>query len=165
MEKVGFDFRHGRLDQSHHPFCGGVPSDVRITTRYDENDFQKALMGVMHETGHAKYEQNLPRSWLEQPVGAARGMSVHESQSLLQEMQVCRSREFLQVMEPLASEAFPDAFARNPKAFAADKPAPARHARAPRLHPGGRRRGDLPVPRGDPLRDRKVPDRGQAHGC
>ncbi len=120
MEKVGFDFRHGRLDQSHHPFCGGVPSDVRITTRYDENDFQKALMGVMHETGHAKYEQNLPKSWLEQPVGAARGMSVHESQSLLQEMQACRSREFLQVMEPLAREAFPDAFARNPKAFAVD---------------------------------------------
>jgi carboxypeptidase Taq len=97
MKRVGFDFEHGRLDVSHHPFCGGVPEDVRITTRYDVADFAKSLMGVLHETGHAKYEQNLPREWLSQPVGAARGMSLHESQSLLLEMQVCRSRPFLEL--------------------------------------------------------------------
>ena len=39
MKAVGFDFTHGRLDISHHPFCGGVPSDVRMTTRYDTADF------------------------------------------------------------------------------------------------------------------------------
>ena len=117
MKSVGFDFEHGRLDDSHHPFCGGVPTDVRITTRYDERDFQKSLMGVMHETGHAKYEQNLPKEWLEQPVGFARGMSVHESQSLFQEMQVCRSRAFLSMMAPLVRQAFPDAVAREPTAF------------------------------------------------
>jgi carboxypeptidase Taq len=117
MKRVGFDFTHGRLDDSHHPFCGGVPTDVRITTRYDERDFQKSLMGVMHETGHAKYEQNLPRQWLEQPVGFARGMSVHESQSLFQEMQVCRSHAFLSLMAPLVREAFPGAVARQSEAF------------------------------------------------
>jgi carboxypeptidase Taq len=88
MQRAGFDFERGRLDVSHHPFCGGVPEDVRITTRYDEGTFIKALMGVMHETGHAKYEQNLPRDWLTQPVGRARGMALHESQSLLLEMQI-----------------------------------------------------------------------------
>ena len=51
MTAVGFDRARGRLDVSHHPFCGGSPSDVRITTRYDENDFTSALMGVLHETG------------------------------------------------------------------------------------------------------------------
>ena len=60
MAAVGFDFEHGRLDVSLHPFCGGVPDDVRITTRYDEADFAKALMGVLHETGHALYERGLP---------------------------------------------------------------------------------------------------------
>ena len=60
MEVLGFDFTRGRLDVSHHPFCGGVPDDVRITTRYDETDFTSALMGVLHETGHALYEQGLP---------------------------------------------------------------------------------------------------------
>jgi carboxypeptidase Taq len=117
MRKLGFDFEHGRLDVSHHPFCGGVPEDVRITTRYDPADFAKALMGVLHETGHAKYEQNLPRAWLAQPVGKARSMSVHESQSLLLEMQVARSREFASFVAPLLAEAFPDSAARDRGCF------------------------------------------------
>jgi carboxypeptidase Taq len=120
MKVVGFDFEHGRLDASHHPFCGGVPRDVRITTRYDERDFIKSFMGVLHETGHAKYEQNLPASWLDQPVGRARSMSVHESQSLFQEMQVSRSRPFLELCAPLVRAAFPDAAARQPEAFTAE---------------------------------------------
>lgn len=117
MRCAGFDFRRGRLDVSHHPFCGGVPEDVRITTRYDEASFVQALMGVMHETGHAKYEQNLPSDWVSQPVGRARGMGMHESQSLLLEMQVCRGREFLKFAAPKIAEAFPASLEADPAAF------------------------------------------------
>jgi len=106
MERLGFDFNHGRLDISLHPFCGGTPDDVRITTRYDEADFRRALMGVLHETGHALYERGLPEAWRRQPVGKARGMGLHESQSLLVEMQVCRSRAFHEFMAPILREAF-----------------------------------------------------------
>jgi carboxypeptidase Taq len=106
MERLGFDFGHGRLDQSLHPFCGGTPDDVRLTTRYEEADFSRALMGVLHETGHALYERGLPEKWRRQPVGDARGMSLHESQSLLMEMQACRSREFVEFAAPLLREAF-----------------------------------------------------------
>jgi carboxypeptidase Taq len=106
MERLGFDFDHGRLDVSLHPFCGGTPEDVRITTRYDEANFTRALMGVLHETGHALYVRGLPAAWRRQPVGAARGMSVHESQSLLIEMQVCRSREFLAFAAPVLRDCF-----------------------------------------------------------
>ncbi|WP_298724149.1 carboxypeptidase M32 [uncultured Ferrovibrio sp.] len=106
MKQLGFDFRHGRLDVSLHPFSGGVQTDVRITTRYDENDFTTSLMGVLHETGHALYEQGLPKRWRNQPVGEARGMVLHESQSLLIEMQVCRSREFLRYATPILRKAF-----------------------------------------------------------
>ncbi len=106
MRAIGFDFERGRLDVSLHPFCGGATSDVRITTRYQENDFSRALMGVLHETGHAMYEQGRPRAWLAQPVGDARGMVLHESQSLLIEMQACRTPEFLGFLAPLAREAF-----------------------------------------------------------
>jgi len=106
MRGLGFVFRHGRLDVSLHPFCGGTPDDVRITTRYDEDDFTQALMGVLHETGHALYEQNLPAAWRGQPVGHSRGMSVHESQSLIIEMQACRSRAFLDYAAPLMRKAF-----------------------------------------------------------
>ncbi|MEE8394245.1 MAG: carboxypeptidase M32 [Rhodospirillales bacterium] len=106
MEAIGFDFDHGRLDVSHHPFCGGVPEDVRITTRYDRQDFTSGLMGILHETGHAMYERGLPSEWRSQPVGQARGMSIHESQSLLVEMQVCRGRDFLSFAAPLMARAF-----------------------------------------------------------
>lgn len=106
MSHVGFDFDHGRLDVSLHPFCGGVPDDVRITTRYNEKDFAHSLMGVLHETGHAMYERGLPEAWRFQPVGQARGMAMHESQSLLVEMQVCRGYEFLSFAAPLMRQAF-----------------------------------------------------------
>ena len=106
MRRIGFDFNRGRLDVSLHPFCGGATDDVRLTTRYDEADFTRALMGVLHETGHALYEQGRPRDWLAQPVGASRGMAVHESQSLIVEMQAARSRPFLEFLAPLAREAF-----------------------------------------------------------
>jgi carboxypeptidase Taq len=119
MEAVGFDMAHGRLDTSHHPFCGGVPSDVRITTRYNENDFTSALMGVLHETGHAKYEQGLPHEWAALPAGSARGMAMHESQSLLQEMQVSRGYDFLAFATPIMAECMPEAAARAPSAFTA----------------------------------------------
>ena len=106
MRVMGFDFEHGRLDTSLHPFCGGMPDDVRITTRYAEDDFASSVMGVIHETGHALYERGLPQQWRHQPVGLARGMSIHESQSLLMEMQACRSAAFIGFLAPLASEAF-----------------------------------------------------------
>ncbi|WP_428030530.1 carboxypeptidase M32 [Ancylobacter sp.] len=106
MGALGYDFSRGRLDVSTHPFCGGADNDVRITTRYDEADFGKALMGVIHETGHALYEQGRPAAYMNQPVGQARGMVLHESQSLLMEMQACRSREFLSYAAPLMRETF-----------------------------------------------------------
>ena len=106
MAALGYDFERGRLDVSTHPFCGGADNDVRITTRYDEADFTSSLMGVLHETGHALYEQGRPQGFMNQPVGHARGMSVHESQSLLIEMQACRSREFLAFAGPIMTGAF-----------------------------------------------------------
>ena len=101
MAAVGFDFERGRLDTSHHPFCGGEPDDTRITTRYDEGDFLKSMYAVLHETGHALYQQGLPAAWRGQPVGIAGGMALHESQSLTMEMQVCRTPEFLEFAAPI----------------------------------------------------------------
>lgn len=104
MAAVGFDFSHGSLSVSHHPFCGGVPSDVRITTRYKTTDFLSALMGVLHETGHALYEQNLPQDWSHWPLGRARGMAVHESQSLFVEKQLGRNPAFWQWALPVVEK-------------------------------------------------------------
>jgi carboxypeptidase Taq len=104
MAAVGFDFTHGSLSVSHHPFCGGVPTDVRITTRYKTSDFLSALMGVLHETGHAMYEQNLPKPWSHWPLGKARGMAMHESQSLFVEKQLGRNPAFWEWALPLIEQ-------------------------------------------------------------
>lgn len=106
MKLLGFDFDGGRVDVSAHPFCGGVPEDVRITTRYNEKEFLTALLGIVHETGHARYEQNLPREWLGQPVAQARSTAIHESQSLFFEMQLARGSDFLKVLRPLIVNQF-----------------------------------------------------------
>jgi carboxypeptidase Taq len=106
MEALGFDFDHGRLDVSAHPFCGGTPDDVRMTTRYREDTWQPAFHGIVHETGHGLYEQGLPKAFRDQPVGEARGMGVHESQSLFWEMQVARSPGFLGWVAPRVGDAF-----------------------------------------------------------
>jgi len=100
MTAMGFDFDRGRLDISSHPFCGGVPDDVRMTTRYRSDSWLPAFQGIVHETGHGLYEQGLPAKWRHQPVGEARSMGVHESQSLFWEMQVARSKPFLQWLRP-----------------------------------------------------------------
>lgn len=106
MRLLQFDFDAGRLDESTHPFSGGVPEDVRMTTRYRDDDFADALMSTIHETGHARYVQNLPREQLGQPVGKARSYGVHESCSLAFEMQLARSRAFCELLAPLLREHF-----------------------------------------------------------
>ncbi len=105
-EGLGLDFAHARLDRSAHPFSGGTPTDVRITTRYQEADFAQSVLAVIHETGHALYERGLPPAHARQPVGEAAGMAAHESQSLIFEMQACRSDPFLQWLGPELHSAF-----------------------------------------------------------
>ncbi|MGC3982580.1 MAG: carboxypeptidase M32 [Steroidobacteraceae bacterium] len=104
MKAMGFSFDHGRLDESAHPFTGGTPGDVRITTRFLPQDVLSGLMAVIHETGHARYEQSLPANWRAQPAGGSAGMAVHESMSLLLEMFIGRSRPFMQYLQPMLAK-------------------------------------------------------------
>src|SRR5271170_2545975 len=106
MKAVGFPFDRGRLDESEHPFTEGVPGDIRITTRFDNTDVFSGLLGAMHETGHAMYDLGLPQAWSDQPVGSDRGMALEESQSLLLEMLVGRSRPFVHYLRPLLEKHF-----------------------------------------------------------
>ncbi|MDJ0882301.1 MAG: carboxypeptidase M32 [Gammaproteobacteria bacterium] len=100
MSLLGFDFDAGRLDEAAHPFSGGSSDDSRITTRYSPDNVLEGLMGIIHETGHARYESGLPKAWRNRPIGQSMGMGVHESQSLFFEMQVGRSEHFIQAISP-----------------------------------------------------------------
>jgi carboxypeptidase Taq len=84
----------GRIDETEHPFTTGYYDDVRITTHYHRNNFANSIFSVLHETGHALYEQNLPQKWKYMPVGAPCSLGFHESQSRLYENIIGRSLEY-----------------------------------------------------------------------
>jgi carboxypeptidase Taq len=105
---IGFDFNRGRLDKTTHPFATSFGrNDVRITTRYDEHSLPYCLMSVIHESGHAMYEQNVSPDFDETPLSGGCSMGVHESQSRLWENIVGRSRGFWSAIFPSVLEAFP----------------------------------------------------------
>lgn len=106
-ERLGFDYRRGRIDVSLHPFCSGSGADVRMTTRFNADEPLDSLFSSIHETGHGLYEQGLPAAHYGTALGVHTGMGAHESQSRLWENQVARSRGFWQFFEPRLRELFP----------------------------------------------------------
>lgn len=108
---IGYDFKSGRIDVSEHPFTMSIgPGDTRITTRYNPNRFTEALFGTIHETGHALYEMGLDKeNHFGEPIGSAVSAGVHESQSLMWENIVGRSKEFWTYFLPQAKAIFRDA--------------------------------------------------------
>ena len=107
--QLGYDFHRGRLDLTHHPFeTSFAVGDVRITTRVKENLLGECLYSVVHEAGHAMYEQGV-RSELEgTPLCGGTSSGVHESQSRLWENLVGRSRGFCEFFYPTLQKYFPD---------------------------------------------------------
>ena len=107
-KQIGYDFDAGRLDISAHPFSTSFhPRDSRITTRYSRTEFMESISGVIHETGHALYEQGLPAEHFGTPLAEAVSHGVHESQSRLWENLVGRSRPFWTYFYPLLQSEFP----------------------------------------------------------
>jgi len=97
---LGLDMSRAKIDRSIHPFCGGHTCDTRLTTRYDENNPLDSLSSVIHESGHALYQQGLPEDLTGTALGEPAGMAAHESQSRTWENQISRSRGFWEYWEP-----------------------------------------------------------------
>ena len=109
-KQIGYDFEAGRLDASAHPFSTSFhPFDSRITTRYSPTEFMESISGVIHETGHALYEQGLPAARFGTPLAEAVSLGIHESQSRLWENLVGKSRPFWIYFYPLLQKEFPAA--------------------------------------------------------
>ncbi len=95
LHAMGFDLEAGRQDKSIHPFTGGThATDVRLTTRFNEETPLPALFGTIHEGGHGLYEQGFSPDHFRTPLASAPSMGLHESQSRLWENVVGRSRPF-----------------------------------------------------------------------
>lgn len=111
-ERVGFDFRRGRLDETTHPFCTSLgPNDCRILTRYDAHWFPAGFYGTLHEAGHGMYDQGLRSDWYGLPPGSFVSLGIHESQSRMWENLVGRSRAFWEFFFPHAQHEFPESLA------------------------------------------------------
>ncbi|MFW9924385.1 MAG: carboxypeptidase M32, partial [Candidatus Thorarchaeota archaeon] len=108
---IKYDMERGRIDETIHPFTTGFYDDVRITTRYIKNDFASNFFSVMHEGGHALYEQNMPKQYKYQPIGFFCSMGIHESQSRFIENMIGRSKEFWQFYFPKFLEITDEIFA------------------------------------------------------
>ena len=107
IRAFGYDFDHGRLDRTVHPFATSFSKyDVRITTRYDVNFLSPALFGTLHEAGHAMYEQGISSVYDRSPLGRAVSLGIHESQSRLWENLVGRSEGFWRWAYPKLQETF-----------------------------------------------------------
>lgn len=104
---MGFDLTRGRIDAiAGHPSCSGGGDDVRLTTRFEEDDFLNGLYSAIHEAGHGLYEQNTPAAWRYQPAGSSYGMAVHETESMIFERNACKSPEFFRFLEREARTVF-----------------------------------------------------------
>ena len=101
MDFLEYDLQYGRLDETEHPFTTGIYDDVRICTHYFENNSMSSFYSVLHEAGHAIYEQNLPEAWRWMPVGEMCSMGIHESQSRVFENIIGRSEEFWKYFLPI----------------------------------------------------------------
>jgi carboxypeptidase Taq len=109
LKEMGFDFEAGRLDLSAHPFSSGSSTtDVRLTTRVDEQDVFSALSSSMHEGGHGMYEQGINPALNRTILAQGTSLGIHESQSRMWENQVGRSRMFWQAYLPKLKAVFPD---------------------------------------------------------
>lgn len=107
-ERLNYDFDSGRVDESPHPFTIHIGrEDIRQTTRTQNTTLMSSIYALIHETGHALYDQGVPSEWDDLPVGGQPSLGMHESQSRMWENQVGRSRAFAEWVLPHMKEKFP----------------------------------------------------------
>ena len=108
LDVIKFDKEAGKLDETTHPFTLDIGNkDVRITTHYYEDNLLSNIFSVIHEGGHALYEQHIPDSLVNTGIDGAISMGIHESQSRFYENIIGRSKEFLGYILPYIKERFP----------------------------------------------------------
>jgi carboxypeptidase Taq len=109
VTKLGFDLERGRQDISPHPFESSFgPGDTRITTRVDPDFFNMCFFGLVHEAGHAMYQQGISEELDRTPLWDGATPGVHESQSRMWENLVARGRPFWKHFFPSLRSTFPD---------------------------------------------------------
>ncbi|MBO4360728.1 MAG: carboxypeptidase M32, partial [Eubacteriaceae bacterium] len=118
MDYLQIDPARCVLGETEHPFTESFNKyDVRITTKYHENDFLDNMYSVMHEGGHAIYEMSYPDEYMYTALAGGASCAMHESQSSFWENMVGRSEEFISYIAPTFRELFPSLAGVSDRAF------------------------------------------------
>lgn len=104
LKKLYFDFEHGRFDEGAYIYCDGIATDIRTTLKYDENNFLDGLFAILHETGHAVYEQSTPKERCFQLVGQPQCKLIHECMAFIYEREIGLSRPFFKGLYALLNQ-------------------------------------------------------------
>ncbi|GGJ01798.1 carboxypeptidase M32 [Alicyclobacillus cellulosilyticus] len=115
LQRIGYDFEAGRLDETVHPFMTTINRyDNRVTTKFVPDDLRPSLFGTIHEGGHALYEQAIDPSFIGTPLATGTSMGIHESQSRFYENMIGRSLPFWEGAYGELVRLFPAQFADVP---------------------------------------------------
>lgn len=108
LEVMDYDFTRGAFTTTEHPFTDELgKNDIRVTTHYYEDDFSSSMYSIVHEGGHATFDQLTPESHYDNYIDGGKTMGMHESVSRFYENRIGRSRAFVHLIYPKTCEIFP----------------------------------------------------------
>ena len=110
LTQMGFNFSRGAITTSEHPFTAGMGrNDIRVTTHYYPDQFLSSMYSVIHEGGHALFEQNQPQKNYDHFIIGGKTLGMHESVSRFYENRIGRSESFVHFIYPKVCELLPQA--------------------------------------------------------
>jgi len=111
LHTICFDFTRGSFTTTEHPFTDGLArNDIRVTTHYSPTQFASSMFSIIHEGGHALFEQNQPQQNYDYFINNEKTMGQHESVSRFYENRIGRSKAFIHLIYPEAKRIFPQVF-------------------------------------------------------
>lgn len=95
LDYIGYDKEAGVMSESEHPFTMGFgPKDVRVTNHYKKEDAINAMFSIIHEGGHAIFEQGVDQQYKNTALTEINFLGLHESQSRFYENILGRNINF-----------------------------------------------------------------------
>ena len=108
MKVIRYDLERGAIALTEHPFTSELGRDnIRITTHYHPDAFACSMYSVIHEGGHALFDQLQPGENYDHFIEDEKTMGMHESVSRFYENRIGRSREFVHLIYDKTKEIFP----------------------------------------------------------
>lgn len=95
IDTFNYNLDRGAIRDTIHPFTSGInTNDIRITSDYYEDNFIKSIFSVIHEMGHAIYEQSIDPKFNNTFLMGVPSFGLHEAFARMYENMIGRSYSF-----------------------------------------------------------------------